>query len=213
MWIAARGCDRIWVSPAGGVESVGIAAEMVYGNRLLTEKLGIDVDFLQIGKFKGAEEPFTRNGPSPEAKASLEGVLGGHSRGQWLAGVAEGRGQEVRDAIEDGPFSADEAKRRGLVDAVGYLDEARDDVKKLSGLWRVTSASTCVSASPRTAAEKPDFGELIRVVAGGGAEPRWRAARRARSRGRGHQHGERRDRLRTDARASASARSAAPSAR
>src|SRR5262249_44465864 len=74
-WITARGLRRVWVSPAGGVEAIGIAAELVYAHRLLTEKLGIDVDFLQIGRYKGAEEPFTRDAPSPEARASLEGVL------------------------------------------------------------------------------------------------------------------------------------------
>jgi protease-4 len=163
-WIALKGCDRIWVSPAGGVESIGIAAEMVYAHRLLADKLGIDVDFLQIGKFKGAEEPFTRNGPSPEARASLESTLSA-IRDQWLAGLADARGQKVREAAEDGPFSAEEAKQRGLVDEVGYLDEARDDVKKLSGgqtfdvRFGVASHGT----------DRPDFAEILRVLAGGNA--------------------------------------------
>ncbi|HKQ70856.1 MAG TPA: signal peptide peptidase SppA [Polyangiaceae bacterium] len=162
-WIIARGCDRIWVSPAGGVETTGIAAEMVYMNRLLTEKLGVDVDFLQIGKFKGAEEPFTRNGPSPEAKASLEGVLGA-IREQWLAGITEARGKALAEAIEDGPFGAEEAKRRGIVDAVGYLDEAREEAKKITGgqTFEVRFGSAAHSA------DRPDLSEVIRAIAGGG---------------------------------------------
>jgi len=161
-WIAARGCDRVWVSPAGGVEAVGLAAELIYAHRLLTEKLGIDVDFLQIGKFKGAEEPFTRDGPSQEARASLEGVLGA-IRQQWLAGLAEARGEAMRAAVEEGPFSPEEAKSRGLVDAIGYLDEAREDVKKLSGA-RSFDVRFGVAAH---AADRPDFTELVRVLAGG----------------------------------------------
>jgi protease-4 len=163
-WIAARGCDRIWVSPAGGVETVGIAAEMIYAHRLLADKLGIDVDFLQIGKFKGAEEPFTRNGPSPEAKASLEGVLGA-IREQWLQGMTEARGQAAREAVEDGPLSPEEAKQRGLVDAVGYLDEARDDAKKLTG-GQSFDVRFGVAAH---GAERPDFAELVRALSGGTA--------------------------------------------
>ncbi len=162
IWIAARGCDQIWVSPAGGVETVGIAAELLYAHRLLTEKLGIDVDFLQIGKFKGAEEPFTRDGPSPEARASLEGVLGA-IREQWLEGVGAPRGDAFRAAAEDGPFSPEEAKRRGLIDAVGYLDEARDDAKKRTG-GRGFDVRFGVSAH---AADRPDFGDLMRALAGG----------------------------------------------
>ncbi|HMI85132.1 MAG TPA: S49 family peptidase [Polyangiaceae bacterium] len=162
MWIAARGCDQIWVSPAGGVETVGIAAELLYAHRLLTEKLGIDVDFLQIGKFKGAEEPFTRDGPSPEARASLEGVLGA-IREQWLSGVGGARGDALRASAEDGPFSPEEAKRRGLIDAVGYLDEARDEAKKRTG-GQGFDVRFGVSAH---ATERPDFTELVRALAGG----------------------------------------------
>jgi protease-4 len=164
IWIALRGCDRVWVSPAGGVETIGIAAELVYAHRLLTEKLGIDVDFLQIGKYKGAEEPLTRDGPSPEAKASLQGVLGA-IREQWLKGLEDARGAAVRDAAEDGPFSPEEAKTRGLVDAVGYLDEARDDAKKLSGA-QTFDVRFGVAAH---ASDRPDIGEIVRLLAGGTA--------------------------------------------
>lgn len=161
IWIAARGCDQVWVSPAGGVETVGIAAELLYAHRLLTEKLGIDVDFLQIGKFKGAEEPFTRDGPSPEARASLEGVLGA-IREQWLQGVGA-RGDALRASAEDGPFSPEEAKRRGLIDQVGYLDEAREDAKTRTG-GQGFDVRFGVSAH---ATDRPDFGELVRALAGG----------------------------------------------
>ena len=161
IWIAARGCDRVWVSPAGGVETVGIAAELVYAHRLLADKLGIDVDFLQIGKFKGAEEPFTRDGPSPEARASLEGVLGA-IREQWLEGVVGARGDALRAAAEDGPFSPEEAKNRGLVDAVGYLDEARDDAKKRTG----GSGFDVRFGTAAHGTDRPDFGDLLRALTG-----------------------------------------------
>ncbi len=133
--LASLGCSRVWVSPAGGVESVGIAAQLLFANRLL-ERLHVSVDFLQVGKYKGAQEPFTRDGPSPEARESLEGTLHG-LRAAWLAHVAAGRGRlDTADAVEDGPFAPDDALTRGLVDAVGYLDEARDDAKKLAGAER-----------------------------------------------------------------------------
>ncbi len=136
--LAAEGCTRVWVSPAGGVESVGIAAQLLFANRLF-ERLHIGVDFLQVGKYKGAQEPFTRNGPSPEARESLEGTLRG-LRTAWLGHVAAGRGKlSAADAVEDGPFSPEDALARGVIDAVGYPDEARDDAKKLSGAERVVT--------------------------------------------------------------------------
>ena len=136
--LAAKGCSRVWVSPAGGVESIGIAAQLLYANRLL-ERLHVAVDFLQVGKYKGAQEPYTRNGPSPEARASLESALRGMRAG-WLADIAEGRPRpNIADLVEDGPYAPEEARTLGLVDAVGYADDARDDARKLSGVERVAS--------------------------------------------------------------------------
>jgi protease-4 len=138
MLLAARGCTRIWVSPAGGVETVGLAAQMIFAHSLLA-KLQVGVDFLQVGKYKGAQEPFTRDGPSPEARESLLAALTGMRAG-WLAGITEGRGKaDLAAAVEDGPYTPKEAMERGLVDAVGYADEAREEVKKLAGAERLVS--------------------------------------------------------------------------
>jgi len=138
MMLAAQGCSRMWVSPAGGVETVGIAARLMFANKLLT-RLNVGVDFLQVGKYKGAQEPFTRDGPSPEARESLEGTLHG-LRAAWLAHVAAGRGKlSTADAVEDGPFGPAAALDRSLVDAIGYVDEARDEAKSLTGAERVVA--------------------------------------------------------------------------
>lgn len=136
--LAAKGCTKLWLSPAGEVDSVGIAAQLLYANKLL-ERLHVGVDFLQVGKYKGAEETFTRDGPSPEARETLEGALRG-MRAAWVTGISEGRGSPaVAELIEDGPFTPDDAKAKGLVDAIGYADEARNEAKKLAGAERVVT--------------------------------------------------------------------------
>lgn len=135
MYLAARGCSQVWAAPASTVDVVGIAAQTVYFHKLLTEELGLSVDFLQVGRFKGAEEPFTRDGPSPEARASLESTLSG-MRAAWIEGLAKGRPAVAKGALEDGPYSAAAAKERGLVDQVGYFDEARDALEQATGAVR-----------------------------------------------------------------------------
>ncbi len=121
---AARGCSKIYVAPAGEVETIGLAAQIVYFRKLLVDELKLSVEILQVGKFKGAEEPLTRDGPSEEARASLEGVLS-DLRETWLEGFRTGR-PEAAKFVEEGPFGAAKAKERGLVDEVLYFDEARD---------------------------------------------------------------------------------------
>jgi protease-4 len=160
LYLASVGCKRIWLSPAGGVDAIGIAAQTIYFHKLLADELGFDVDFLQVGKYKGAEEPFTRDGPSPEARASLESTLG-DIRSVWLEAMRKARPAVPDGAAEDGPYSAQAAKDRGMIDDVGYFDEARDAVKKASGAVRVE-----VRLGAGAGSDGSDLGDLLRVLAG-----------------------------------------------
>ena len=135
LFLAARGCKRVWVAPGSSVDAIGLAAQMLYFHKLLAEEIGLDVDFLQVGKFKGAEEPFTRDGPSPEARESLESTLA-DLRAGWIDGLHSGRPGAPGSAPEDGPYAPPGAKERGLVDEVGYFDEARDALEKAVGAVR-----------------------------------------------------------------------------
>lgn len=164
MLLAALGCSKIWLSPAGEVSTVGLAAQLLFGNRLLN-KLNVEADFLQAGKYKGAMEPFMRDGPSPEARESLEGALRG-MRTAWLDGITQGRGDKsVAEVLEDGPFAAEEAKARGLVHELGYADEARDDAKKASGTeYAVTRFGT-----PAAGGASGGIIEILRSLSGSGS--------------------------------------------
>ena len=163
--LASVGCSDLWLSPAGSVDAVGLAAQLLFGNKLLT-KLHIDVDFLQVGKYKGAQEPFTRDAPSPEARESLEGALGG-IRTAWLDAIVEGRAkrEELRPLLEDGPYSAEEAKQKGLIDHVGYADEARDAAKKSAG---VDQAITRFGAGEGQPPVSRGIVEILRALSGSG---------------------------------------------
>jgi len=133
--LAAMGCSQLWVSPAGEVETVGIAAQLIFGRSLL-ERLNITADFIQVGKFKGAQEPFTRDEPSEEARESLQGTLTGMRRA-WLDNIVAGRdGNAVELLLEDGPYAAIYAEQQGLVDEIGFWDEAKSAAKKAAGAVR-----------------------------------------------------------------------------
>jgi protease IV len=169
LFVAARGCTKITLAPSGEVESVGIASQVIYMHKLLTEELHIDVDILQVGKFKGAEEPLTRDGPSPEARESLETVLV-DLRQTWLDGIEKGREGHagVREAAEDGPYSATAAKDKGLVDEIGYEDDAREAAKTA-----VSAVRDVVRFGPGTRGNQgPDIDDLLKAFAGDeGAAP------------------------------------------
>lgn len=158
---AARGCSQIWLSPAGEVASVGLAAQVVYMRKLLADELHLSIDFLQIGKYKGAEEPITRDGPSPEARASLTGVLA-DMRKTWLDTVGQARKKPgIVEAMEDGPYGPVRAKTVGVVDEVGYVDEATDAAKKAGNAVRED-----IVFGPGAESSAGGFDDLVRALAG-----------------------------------------------
>lgn len=153
-----NGCTRRWLSPAGEAETVGIAAQVVYLKGIL-DRLKVQVDFLHVGKFKSGPEPLTHEGPSPEARESLETTLASLRDG-WLALAPAGA---VRDALEQGPYSPEEAKAKGIVHSLGYEAEAIADARKLAK----ADAMQAVFGPRSGAGGGSDFAEIVRVLAGG----------------------------------------------
>jgi protease-4 len=162
LMVAAQGCTKTSVSPAGEVEAIGIAAQVVYMHKLLTDELHLDVNFLQVGKFKGAEEPLTRDGPSDEARVSLEGTLA-DLRGSWLKAISDAK-KNPNLALEDGPYGPQAAKAAGLVDFVGYEDEMVEVAKKDTGGVREV-----VRFGPGAQDGEDGIGDVLRAIAGPGA--------------------------------------------
>lgn len=160
-WLAGGACDRIWLSPAGDVDAVGIAAQMVYFKGVL-DKLKVQADFVHMGRYKSASEPLTREGPSDFARENLLSTLGS-IRKSWLDGVAAARkGDGVRHAMEHGPWSAPEAKAQGLVDEVGYVTDALEDAQK-----RGKADGVKVAFGPKAkGSASSGIAELIRILSG-----------------------------------------------
>ena len=161
MLLATQGCSSIWLAPAGEVTAIGIAAQLVYMRKLLSDELHLGIDIQQVGKYKGAEEPLTRDGPSPEAKASLLGVLTDF-RAAWTESLVAARPKVMPEAFEDGPWSAPRAKDLGIVDEVGYLDDALSALRDASGGVR---DRVLFGAG---AEEGGDLDEVVRTLAGEG---------------------------------------------
>lgn len=131
--IAAEGCDRISMTPAGTLNLVGAAAQVFYARTLL-ESVGVRAELEQVGRFKGAADTFTRDSMPEETRESLGGLIDALD-GQLVQAVSRGRGVDVavaRRAVDGGPYDDAEALAARLVDAVAFDDEARADAKRAS---------------------------------------------------------------------------------
>jgi protease-4 len=127
----AAACDQVAIAPGGVLLIPGVSAEVTFLTGLL-EKIGIEVEVLQMGKYKGAGEPFTRKKLSPPMRESLRALVDDVYHG-FVHTVAADRkmpGYKVKTLVDEGLFTAQEARREGLVDRTAYPDEVEDALRK-----------------------------------------------------------------------------------
>ena len=130
-YAVACAADTVTLAPAATLELTGVRAEVTFFKEML-DKLGVEAEILQVGAFKGAAEPLTRSSMSPQLREQYEAFVGDLFE-QLVERVSEDRSipqARVRDLIDRGVFTAEAAREAGLVDAVGYEDEAIEAVAK-----------------------------------------------------------------------------------
>src|SRR4030095_1260 len=130
----AMAADAILVHPSTVTGSIGVIMLTVTARGLL-EKVGVEANAITSGPRKDMGSPFRTM--TSEEKLIFQGVIDSfYSR--FLAVVQEGRPQLSADQIKklaDGRiYSGAQAKEAGLVDNVGYLEEAIELAKKNAGL-------------------------------------------------------------------------------
>jgi protease-4 len=130
-YLVASACDQIIMPESGSLMVTGLQAQVLFYKGLL-DKLGIQADFIQIGDFKGAAEPMTRNTMSPEFRAQYESVINDYYE-FIVQSIAEDRKLDpakVKSLIDTGLFTAEQARDAHLIDRVAYEDQWRDELKK-----------------------------------------------------------------------------------
>ena len=132
-YYVASVADRIFTSPEDELDVKGLRAELMYVKGTL-DKLGVEMEFEHVGKYKDAPDMFTKTGSSPETREVINALLD-QFYGDFVGAVAEGRKKtpdEVRTAIDNGPFLGQEAVKYGLVDELAYEDQVVAKLKDKS---------------------------------------------------------------------------------
>ena len=130
-FLVATACDEIVMPESGSLMLTGIQAQVIFFKGLL-DKLGVQADFIQIGAYKGAAEPLTRTGMSPEFRKQYEDVINDYYE-YMVQTIATDRKLDVdtvKKLIDTGLFTAAQAHEAKLIDRVAYEDEWRDELKK-----------------------------------------------------------------------------------
>ena len=119
----ACACETLIMHPGASLDLVGLQAEAFFFKDLL-EQIGIEAQLDSVGEYKSAGETFMRSEMSPPSREALRSLLVDLSD-QLEHAIAKGRGlatERVREVFDDGPYTAEEALRLGLVDRVDQED-------------------------------------------------------------------------------------------
>jgi len=128
--VLASVADRVSMPESGMVALPGLAIESWYMREMLA-KLRIKFDVIHIGEYKSAGESLVRDSMSKQLEDSLNPILD-ELYGSMVKAIAEGRGltaDAVRNAVDRGLLTPQQAKEAGLVDRIEYEDQFRAGIK------------------------------------------------------------------------------------
>ncbi len=162
----ATAFDEIWLQPLGSVGLIGLRAEIPFFRGTL-DWLGIKPSFGRREQYKTAANSLTETAMTGPQREETEALLTSMS-GQIVRGVAAARRlseTQVGALIDRGPLFADEAKAAGLIDRIGYRDEALAKARAGAG----SGAAVLSLSRYREAAGRPHAsGPKIALIYGTG---------------------------------------------
>jgi protease-4 len=136
--LLASACKTVTLAPAGEIALNGPAIAPMYFKGLL-DLVGVEADFIHVGAYKGAAEPFTRTEPSPAMLETYNDLVNGaYTRMTTL--IAAGRKTEAGKVgawIDQALFNAEEAKAASIVDGIQPYEAWRDG----HGAWKKVHVS------------------------------------------------------------------------
>jgi len=133
--LLASVADLIMMNPSGYLYFSGLAASISYYKGLL-DKIGVEVEFIRVGRYKSAIEPFSADSMSYSFREEIDAILDDFQQ-FYVDRISEGRGLSKEDIMslqDDGPFTATEALKSKLIDKIAYEDEIDDIIKNKYGL-------------------------------------------------------------------------------
>ncbi len=138
----ASAFGEVWMQPSGTVGLIGFATNALFLRDAL-EKAGIEAQFVARGEYKSAANLFTQDHYTDAHREADTRLLESLRTQVWQA-VADSRriGRDSLDALADrAPLLRDDAVRSGLIDCIGFRDEAYARIAELVGADGISSGT------------------------------------------------------------------------
>lgn len=129
----AMGCDKVYAHPTTVTGSIGVIMSL-YNASGLFAKIGVTSEPIKSGPNKDIGNP--GRPMTDEERAILQGMVNSFYD-QFVQVVAHGRHlpeEQVRTLADGRVYTGLDAKKAGLVDEVGYLEDALRDAMSMAGI-------------------------------------------------------------------------------
>jgi protease IV len=164
-YLLGLSCDQLILPESGGLNLYGLRAEVtLYKNTL--EMLRIKADVLKMGDYKSAVEPYIADKISDANREQISSLLDDNFNQEIVATIVAARparkwtAAQVKEAIDQGPFTAKKAAELGLVDKLAYQDQIEGIIK--ADLKAETLK--IVEDYEKSKAEAPDFSNPFKLL-------------------------------------------------
>ena len=132
----ASAADKVYLNPEGEILFNGLSANVTFFKNAL-DKLGVEMQVIRHGKFKGAVEPFILDKLSPENRNQIDEYLKS-IMGNLAGKIAESRKltpERVNEIANKWlARNTADAVKYGLIDKLSYRDEVLEEIKNKLGL-------------------------------------------------------------------------------
>jgi protease IV len=129
-YVLASAFGEIWLQPGGGIGLLGVGIETTFLRGAL-DRLGVEPQFEQRHEYKNLGDLLTRTEYTPAHREALQ-RLAESVFSHAVETIADARSlnpDQVRELIDTGPRTASEAQAAGLVDKLGFRDQAYDAMR------------------------------------------------------------------------------------
>lgn len=133
-YVLATAFDELWLQPGGELGLLGVGLETTFLRGAL-DKLGMEPQFEQRYEYKNAADRIMGTDFTPAHRAALDRLVESVFD-DAVETIAQGRRLDpavVRELIDRGPHLAPAARDAGLIDRLGYRDEALAAMRKRIG--------------------------------------------------------------------------------
>lgn len=126
-YMLGAAANQIWMQPGSAFQATGFASEDIFFKRFF-DKYGVKADFEQRQEYKNAVNPYLYSDYTPAHRESSLSWMGSIYRTAVLTAARDRKKEPLSfvHVFEAGPYSAEDARAKGLIDRIGQVREASD---------------------------------------------------------------------------------------